>query len=209
MSLPRIRNSMFVRRMRTNGFGRSKYRVGKFTIVLPRGHQLPRYQHEFPTYDRFLPFLARYLPSGSSVLDIGANVGDTLAGIASANGALKLIGVEPDKEFFPLLRDNVSEMKKQVPTLDVTLVRALVSHGLNVKGLTGTRGTRHAVLSDGAGVAGNEGYELLTMDALVAKYVSASSLSLVKSDTDGFRLVSAQERPIRSDYKGSALIFRV
>lgn len=158
-------------------------------IALPADHLLPRYQREHPLYDRFLPELARQLAPGSLVIDVGANCGDTVAALCQAQPSLHHLCVEPDAAFHRYLAHNTRRLEQAHPGVQIELVRALVGQPGQHAILTGSGGSKHAILQAAALHAQPPENQLSTetLDAIVARSTRSASLpiSLIKSDVDG------------------------
>ncbi len=154
-----------------------EYRIGDFTIALPAGHLLPEYQKTHTKYDQFLPFLASHLDEGI-VIDVGANCGDTLAAMASANSGLAYICIEADEAYFRFLEENTRRLKETKNYLCVTLVNLLAGSEVVDVALTGSGGTKKAVVGQG-------GLQAKRLDEIVDPALYGQ-VKLVKIDVDGF-----------------------
>ncbi len=153
------------------------YRIGDVDVELSPGHLLPQYQSEHPFYDRFLPFLCARLESGDVVVDIGANVGDTAAAIVSAKGDLRVVSVEADDEFFPILERNATRIRERFPSVALTTVKALAGSDVSGVTLVGEAGTKHAV--EGGDIRSTPLTQIL-------KDLEIGDVRLIKSDVDGY-----------------------
>ena len=153
------------------------YHYQHFSIRLPRGHQLPKFQKNHAKYDRFLPHLVRYLRS-STVVDVGANCGDTLAGMVDQNPHLQYLCIEPDSTFFTYLEANIVRMTSVQPNLQITVQMCLVGESVTNVALDGTGGTKHAV--PGAGTLQAKGLDQILESCFI------DDVSLLKVDVDGF-----------------------
>ena len=147
-----------------------EYQIGMFRLTLPPNHQLPEWQKKFPLYDRFLPHLAGFLPPGSTVVDIGANVGDSIAGMAATNPGLNFLGVEADPQIFLLLERNSARIQN------------LISGRVRVVSEFIGEGAFYPNLKPGIDVPKRK-----TLSRLIFEQpLDGDSISLIKSDTDGF-----------------------
>lgn len=160
-----------------------RYKIGKYSISLPKDHLLPFYQSSHPQYDQFLPHLARFLPDYSSVIDVGANCGDTLASMSSQNSRLKYICIEADEDFFSLLQSNVLLMRDSEPSLMVEMINEFIGRDSGNARLVGSGGTKRAVA-----VANDEvAMRPKALDQVIASSSPNSMpISLIKIDTDGW-----------------------
>lgn len=153
------------------------FRIGEVEIELSPGHALPLYQKEHPFYDRFLPYLCARLEGGDVVVDIGANVGDTAAAIVSAKGDLRVVSVEADDAFFPILERNAARIRERFPSVALTTVKALVGNDVSGVTLVGDAGTKHAV----------EGGDIQSAPLTrILGDLGIGEVRLIKSDVDGF-----------------------
>lgn len=158
----------------------TEYKYNDFSVILPAGHMLPKYQRDHSRYDRFLPHLASYIQGEATIIDIGANVGDTLAGMASMNSKPTFICIEPDAEFFELLKQNISRIEQSKPGLKVHAVKALIGKTVSGASLEGKGGTKHAVLDKSGTLASK------ALDQVLAPYGNIPQIRVLKSDVDGF-----------------------
>lgn len=85
------------------------YKIGDYTLKLPPGHWLPKYQNTYSLYDRFLPVLAKYLSSNKTIIDVGANIGDTTIAVMQTCKN-PIIAFEPDEVFYSYLVKNISSL---------------------------------------------------------------------------------------------------
>jgi len=156
-----------------------RYMIGNVYIKLDYTHNLPDYQKEHRFYDRFLPHLVKYLPSHSVVVDVGANVGDTLSGMAGKKTELEYVCVEADPKFYSDLKDNLVILKRQIPSLKVHSVNKFVGKEIDNVKLEGVGGTKHAEF--GGKIRSQ------TLGKILSDInVKSDSLSLLKTDVDGF-----------------------
>ena len=156
------------------------YSFAGLEILMPKDHRLGIYQTLHPLYDRFLPHLAKYLPAGSIVVDVGANVGDTLAAMYVSNTSLAFVCIEPDDEFFPILRTNAGRITSQDELVSITLIKSLVGASVTNVTLKGAGGTKKAVQTPGT-----SGIQSETIDDLL-EIPPGKMLALLKSDVDGY-----------------------
>lgn len=154
---------------------------GDVQLPLSPGHTLPMHQRHYPLYDRFLPHLARHLDQGSTVIDVGANCGDTLAGMHAANPALGFVAVEPDDQFFSLLERNVATLSARHVGLQTHLVKSLVGKQVTGAKLTGSGGTKRAIVDSD----GDQTHRSRTMDEIIGT-LGIDTIRVLKSDVDGF-----------------------
>lgn len=152
-------------------------------LLAPSHHRLDVYRKAHPLYDRRLPQLAaivsRDFPN-AVIIDVGANIGDTVALCRLAGCDAPFVAVEPSTEFFWYLAQNF----KSRPELfaGTTLVNAFI-------GPPGARLT--ACEHNGTARTIALGAEALCDDSLLVPTISfddllSHSVSLIKTDTDGF-----------------------
>jgi FkbM family methyltransferase len=111
------------------------------------------------------------------VIDIGSNVGDTLAGMAEKNIAVKYICIEADEQFYTYLEKNVKKIKNSIHDLNVETIRALIGQNISNVTLDGTGETKHAVI-------GKEGsIKSLPLNKVISEI---ENVRILKSDVDGF-----------------------
>ncbi|MGA2046560.1 MAG: FkbM family methyltransferase [Terracidiphilus sp.] len=174
------RLSSSMRKVRTLLGMTIEYRYDKFSIKLPAEHLLPVFRKSDNLYDRFLPHLSRYLMPQSTVIDVGANCGDTLAAMCESNSDLRFICVEPDPLFFRFLQTNVQRLEAIYKETSIVTIRALVGRQIAEASLAGSGGTRRAII-------GHRDESILSrsLDDILS-HCEAASVSLLKSDVDGF-----------------------
>lgn len=155
-----------------------EHRCGRFLVHLPADHHLPIYQRDHKQYDRFLPVLVKRIEGSGTVIDVGANVGDTLAVMVDSNSVLEYVCIEPDAEFFGLLKKNIELILKICADTRILAINSLAGEAVENVGLVGSAGTKHAVV--GAGKQSS-----VTIDDMFGK-LQLPRVRLLKSDVDGF-----------------------
>jgi tRNA G46 methylase TrmB len=93
----------------------SNYPVENFRIKLTPDHSLIKNDSNHPLYNQFPKFLVSLLQPESIVLEVGANVGDNLARMVRSRRDLKYIAIEPIKEYYKLLMENIEAIRSQLP----------------------------------------------------------------------------------------------
>lgn len=153
------------------------YRIGDYTITLPRSHLLPTFQAEHRLYDRFPLALGNSKYDGW-IVDIGANVGDTLAALASFSPK-RIICIEPEAKWFEKLEANADIVRRSGSTV-VCLQGAVGPDGALADLNRTSSSTAHFVPSE-AGTT-----RLKSLEQMVRPIIGDSELDLIKSDVDGF-----------------------
>ena len=156
------------------------YNVNKYSIKISYLHKLNYLQEYHPYYDKFLSYIVKYLPVNSVVVDIGAHIGDTLVNMVSGNSKLNYICIEADKKFFLQLEENIKILKKQNSKLRIKAINEYVGLKINNISLVGSNYTKRALPE-----AGSIKSKSLTKILNELK-IESSSLSLIKTDADGF-----------------------
>ncbi len=154
------------------------YSHKNYKIILPRGHLLPEYQKQHVNYDRFLPHLVRYIDDGCFI-DVGANCGDTLVAVGVSNPNLSYLCIEPDDFFFDYLKKNYEQLLFSNPLIKVRLAKKLVGLEVLKASLTGSNGTKFAVLDE-------NGMCSVTLDQLVLEHQIKEKVNVIKVDVDGY-----------------------
>jgi FkbM family methyltransferase len=148
-------------------------------LHLDKTHPLPRYVDKHPFYDSALPTFARYLRALHQrpivVIDVGANVGDTAAIIAAATTpqGVKLVCVEADASYLPLLRENVLD-------LDARIVFAIAGPSTGV--------SNHQAVANGLGTSVIEASNIEAQTVALDDLVENGIVDLLKIDTDGYEV---------------------
>lgn len=154
-----------------------RYKIGKYSIILPLGHTLPDFQKNNRLYDRFLPFMSKYIGEGETIIDVGANIGDTSIMMVNETKA-NIICIEPSDIYFSYLEKNIKRLPKDKRG-QITCVKALVGS----KELTGGC----LVHSGGTAViVENEDTNYVQFKALDDLIETKDNISLIKVDTDGY-----------------------
>jgi FkbM family methyltransferase len=155
--------------------------VGGRPLRMHLSHQLPLYWAAHPLYDRALPRIARTIAGASgqvSIIDVGANVGDTAAALL-ADPRARVVSVEGDEKYFPLLLQNTSRAGARAICVQVCCDEA--DHANARLPVRGGGTTRFAAARTGASSTSTR-----TLDAIVRDAAPGFSPDLLKVDTDGF-----------------------
>lgn len=164
------------------------YMIENLPINLGNECQLPIYQKKAPMYDKFVKYLglmedetaARKEGTGY-ILDIGANVGDTLFALLN-NTHSKIVSIEPSKEYYSLLKENVRKLDTQLSGRVLT-VNAFISVDKDISYVAKMYGGT-AVKSIAAGEAEAP---TKTIKALLEEAgIRDEEITLIKVDTDGY-----------------------
>lgn len=156
---------------------------GNVRLNLLFSHNLPLYYCKYKNYDRLLPELCvniRNHEGTMKLIDVGANIGDTAALVSSACSG-KILCIEGDNEFIPLLEYNVKNFEDST----VTVVKSFCSdnnaesENYVVHNRCGT-----ACLTKVEGVS--DCISLKTLDAILDEYSEFKDANILKIDTDGF-----------------------
>lgn len=173
-----VRNVRRVGRLLQRGFARwinpdVRVRIGRQKLWMRYSHPLPFLLRNHPHYDTLLPRLGRALaaPEGRplTMIDVGANIGDTAA-LMLDETAVRLLAIEPDDDYYRLLRRNAANWP------GVTCVQTALADRVDggTPTLARVEGTAHVVTPGGT-----------TLDALLAFYPEFADVELLKIDTDG------------------------
>jgi FkbM family methyltransferase len=169
-----------------------KYRIGSYSIYIPKGYPLPSYQHSFRLYDSFLSVLGRNINSNDIIIDIGANIGDSTFLLLQACKN-PIISVEPSNKFYPLLVKNINQLPLE-EKLRIKTFQKLIGTG-DISGAL-----KHIKGSASLEVNGTIS-ESVSLDDLIHP---KNNIALIKVDTDGFdydvilsaRTILEQSEPI-------------
>lgn len=170
------------------------YTIGKFELLLPPGHALPKMQERSPEYGHMLIRLAAALQKKDTqfvVVDIGANVGDSTAFIKTGAPKSVVFCVEGFPPYLEYL------MRNSIQWPDVLVFTTFMS---DVKGML------RAEVEENQGTIRllPKGKELsasvTTLDAFVHEHTQAREARLIKIDTDGYdiRVLQGGMRLIKS-----------
>ena len=153
-------------------------------MLAPADHPIELFRTQHPLYDRRLPLLSSLVSEakpGSVMIDVGANIGDTAALCRLAGCKLEIIAVEPSDTYLGYL--NLNRVNSPDLFKNVHPVRAFIGPPgakLQLVEQNGTGSVRYeAVIST----------ELIVEDippTIGFSQLSGRSVSLVKTDTDGF-----------------------
>lgn len=146
-----------------------------FLIILPRKHPLRAIRHKHKNYDRFLPILASNLDANKTIVDIGANIGDTLIAMCSKNDLSKYICVEPVREYYEILQQNIS-LNPSIDNKRITTLNVAISDKREQVNILSKSGTGFQQNSCGKKVSA------FPLDDII----SSETVALIKIDTDGF-----------------------
>lgn len=121
----------------------------------------------------------RYIPRGASVIDIGAHIGVTTVWYSCVCGARSVVAVEPDRDHYGLLLDNIA--LNNISGV-VTPVRAAVGascgHAACVRRVPGnTGGSAYRDAKSGE-------VTMLTLDSMVDRAI-VTSADVLKVDVEG------------------------
>lgn len=162
------------------------YVIDGFHIKLSEKHMLPIYQEAFCYYDKVLPAissLADKESSGSWVIDIGANIGDTVCSMLKHTSA-NFLCIEPDADFYRLLKQNVSTLDEQYRHRITCLNAFVVLNTDEQIALEKKLGTAHKVLADNADSDVSKSFKL--EEIIQVHNIKPQDINLIKVDTDGF-----------------------
>lgn len=145
---------------------------------------LPFYLKNFPFYDRALPRIAtklREIDRHLTVIDIGANIGDTVSLISS-----KVVGqflcIEGDKKYLPILRKNVSKLKKVKIKIEPAYCSESDNQIANLS-IENKNGTAKLIKSNKSTI---ENFK--TLNTIIDEHNDFLKSNLLKIDTDGFEI---------------------
>jgi glycogen(starch) synthase len=160
-----------------------RYRIGRYSILLPIDHRLDQYQATWYRYDTALGYISQAVfdkyPQ-SSAIDIGANVGDSAALIRSGR-AVPVLCVEGSPEFVECLRSNALQIggieidecfvgdDGETINFDQTLNQGGTASIVNA--LTSNKGEKVAMRS---------------LKTIIQNHSRFKDAKLLKIDTDGF-----------------------
>jgi glycogen(starch) synthase len=160
-----------------------RYRIGRYSILLPIDHRLDQYQATWYRYDTALGYISQAVfdkyPQ-SSAIDIGANVGDSAALIRSGH-AVPVLCVEGSPEFVECLRSNALQIggieidecfvgdDGETINFDQTLNQGGTASIVNA--LTSNKGEKVAMRS---------------LKTIIQNHSRFKDAKLLKIDTDGF-----------------------
>jgi FkbM family methyltransferase len=151
---------------------------GDFIMECDASHNLPRILAMLPDYGRNVADVVLALGVEQPlVIDVGANIGDTALVLARFAPGAKILCIEGDARFLPVLTSNTS----QIP--GVTIAQAVLSdRGSSIRGRFEERGgTAHLIVED-TGVA----FQTQSLDDLLTRYPQFARPDVIKIDTDGF-----------------------
>lgn len=167
-------------------FWQTSYLVAGYKIHIPQRHALPVYQSQYRLYDKFLPILVKHLPEKGTIVDVGANIGDTLFSTLFACKN-EFICVEGSDYFFNYLTKNIA-LLPQSEKERITTFKLLAG--------TGKVAGELSHVSGGTAAVSNSSTLTNTHRPLDTILKESRSISLIKSDTDGYDwdvLLSAME----------------
>ncbi len=161
-------------------------KVGKFSILLHKGHQLPRYLKN-PYYSTNLPRLAVFVREKYSdlrMIDIGANMGDTAA-LVRSEVFCPIACIEGNEEFFEVLKENTKQFK------DVSLFKEIM--GDEDKEIYATYkkniGSEETARISNSTVAGEQRkIKIVKLDTFLTDHPEWKHSKILKIDTDGYDL---------------------
>lgn len=181
-----------------------KYKIGKYTALLPPSHPLPSYQEAHPKYDRYFSKWLELIGKKPLILDIGANVGDTVLFLCSHSNC-KIFAIEPEKEFFEYLELNV---KKNRLDHRVTLERLALLPGKDERtvSLKTGRGTASTKIHD-TRKKSNQEFKVITVNDYLEN--AEESFDLIKMDTDGLDLYLVRDVIENEKANRSILLFEL
>jgi FkbM family methyltransferase len=156
---------------------------GDVQMDLHLSHNLPLYYCKYKSYDRLLPELCSYLEmheGDMTLIDVGANIGDTAA-LVDARSSGRILCIEGDEEFFPLLESNVKKLNKS----RIAIAKSFCSDGIASDGnyvVNTSCGTSHLVKVDDI----HNSVSLKSLDTILAEFSEFRNANILKIDTDGF-----------------------
>ncbi|MBU0499532.1 MAG: hypothetical protein KJ558_06995 [Gammaproteobacteria bacterium] len=179
-----------------------RYPFGKFILDIPDDHRIIEIHRSNILYDRaygcIIEEIARACPDGVFI-DIGANIGDTAAFLATYS-ANPILCVEGSPTYAAYLRANLRHFSGQVRLIEKFLrTKSLARLKLGYEEGTGSGGLISSNNSSGPSIADEQFIDTV---GLLKEASSLGSVSLVKTDTDGFDgyivtdLLSAVDAPI-------------
>ncbi len=147
-------------------------------------HMLPIYQKTFVLYDtaiaRVAGYIAKTKPGLVNIVDVGANVGDTASLILSTVENSRIICVEGNEAYLPLLHKNFDGCDSVIIEAVFCGESSSVESGLE---LDTKEGTASLIRSS----ENSKKIEFKTVDQIVTEQFSAQEgIDLLKVDTDGF-----------------------
>jgi len=160
-----------------------RYRIGRYSILLPIDHRLDQYQATWHRYDTALGYIAQAVfdkyPE-SCAIDIGANVGDSAALIRSGR-AVPVLCVEGSPEFVECLRSNALQIG------DIEIDECFVGsdgetiHFDQTLNQGGTASIVNALTSNKG-----EKVAMRSLKTIIQNHSRFKDAKLLKIDTDGF-----------------------
>jgi FkbM family methyltransferase len=156
-------------------------KIGNYNLLLPVNHRLPWTLKKTPTYSRNLGRINQYISAFSkeyAIIDIGANIGDSAILLRETDNPHRIICVEGNPEYLPLLEENVKQLK------NVTVIKSFVGQDSENKHgelISDGRGTTHVKES-----SEGEILNYISLGDIIEKSKIKNEIRLLKIDTDGY-----------------------
>ena len=160
-----------------------RYKIGRYSILLPIEHLLDKYQATWKRYDTALGYIAQAVfdkyPQ-SSAIDIGANVGDSAALIRSGR-EVPVLCVEGSPDFVECLKINALQIG------DTEIDECFVGtdgETINFDQMLNHGGT--ASIVDALASEKGESVAMKSLKTIIQHHPRFENSKLLKIDTDGF-----------------------
>lgn len=156
------------------------YKIGNYNLLMPINHRLPWTFQKYPFYSRNLSRINQYifsLKGAHTIIDIGANIGDSAFLFRETNNIDKIICVEGNPDYLPLLKKNTNQLG------GVQCVNSFVGQYNEDK--------KGELVSDGRGTAfiqdskTGQLIRYITLEDVIIES-KTTEVGLLKIDTDGY-----------------------
>jgi FkbM family methyltransferase len=180
------------------------YKIGKYTAMIPKGHELHLHQSNHPLYDRYFAKWLGMINPKLRILDIGANIGDSALFFATHSRG-EIIAIEPVPQFFNLLLENISK-NKLIDRISAQQLALIPGNFGSKVSLTINRGTASTKLT----IPRFAKRKKLVQPQNFVDFLSQNdSFDLIKTDTDGLYLYLVQDLLKSRIATGSVLFFEL
>jgi FkbM family methyltransferase len=155
--------------------------IGSNAILLPIYHQLAWTINYNKLYSTNLGRINKYIAKFSNdylIIDIGANVGDSAFFLREMDNVNKIICVEGNPEYLPLLKQNTENLER------IKVIETFVGKAEEV--------IQGKLVSDGKGTTlikeGNDGtvIKYMSLEEIIDGETGNNTIRLLKIDTDGY-----------------------
>lgn len=157
-------------------------KIGDALLTLPASHRLPWTLRRYPINCRNLvrinDYLREFRKDRYNIVDIGANIGDTAFLLRETDKENRIICIEGNNEYLPLLEENVKKLS------GITIARTFVGQDKEQRFgelVSDGRGTTFVKESD----KGNE-INYTALEEIIRTSGVEGPIGLLKIDTDGF-----------------------